>query len=161
MRKSRFFGVLCSFIPGAAHMYLGLKRQGLQLMCLFFLPIVISDFLGISLVFFALPIVWFYSFFDALRKLNGEEPLEDHDILPVKWFADKDFSIAQNKVIAYGLIVIGGIMILNRIALPMVSQFLPYYIRNYIQTGIVAVLFIIGGIKLLAGGKMEKGADQE
>ena len=161
MKKSRFFGTLCSFIPGAAHMYLGLKRQGLQLMALFFFPMVISGLLGIDFVFFALPIIWFYSFFDALRKLNGEEPLEDHDILPIKWITIKDFSIGQNKVIAYGLIIIGGIMILNRIALPIVSRYLPGYIRNYIQTGLVAVLFIIGGLKLLAGGKVEKGADQE
>ena len=161
MRKSRFFGILCSFIPGAAHMYLGLKRQGIQLMALFFFPMIISDLLGISIFFFILPIVWFYSFFDALRKLNGEESLEDHDILPIRWVSDRDFNIGQNKVIAYGLIGLGAIMIFNRIALPIIGSYLPWYVRNYIQTGLVAILFIFGGLKLLAGSKMEKGADKE
>lgn len=159
MKKSRFFGVLCSFIPGAAHMYLGLKRQGLQLMILFFLPMIVSDFLRISVFFFALPIIWFYSFFDALRKLNGEDALEDNDILPIKWIYNNEINIGQNKLIAYGLIILGSIMLLNRIVMPLLGTYFDWQVIEYLRTGVVALLFIAGGIKLLFGGRSERGAD--
>lgn len=159
MKKNKFFGVLCSLIPGAAHLYLGLKRQGLQLMTLFFLPMFISDFLRISVIFFAVPIVWFYSFFDALRKLNGEDSLEDNDIFPIKWISNSEYKIGQNKAIAYGLIALGGIMLLNRIVMPLLSTYFEWQVIEYLRTGVVAILFIAGGIKLLIGGKTERGAD--
>ena len=35
---------------------------------------------------------------------------------------------------------------------------IPYEIRNNLQTGIVALLFIAGGIRILAGGRKEGDA---
>lgn len=70
MRKSRLFSLLCAFWPGAGEMYLGLMRRGLTIMMIFWGVITISAALGINFVIFALPILWFYSFFDTLTLRN-------------------------------------------------------------------------------------------
>lgn len=61
--------VVMSVLPGLGHLYLGLTRRGIQLMigmfvCIAFIPV-------LPMVFpFALTVLWFYSFFDALKRLT-------------------------------------------------------------------------------------------
>ena len=67
--KSTFLTILFSFLPGAGHMYLGLIKQGIQLMVLFFGTIFLSSltvsFFGnvFSLLLFFLPVFFCYSIF--------------------------------------------------------------------------------------------------
>lgn len=70
MRKSRLFSLLCAFWPGAGEMYLGLMKRGLAIMMTFWGVIAVSAGLGINFIIFALPILWFYSFFDTLTLRN-------------------------------------------------------------------------------------------
>lgn len=51
-----------SIVPGAGHMYLGYQSEGLVLMGAFFFSIFFMGWLGISLLLFILPLIWFYSF---------------------------------------------------------------------------------------------------
>ncbi len=126
-----------SIIPGAGHMYLGYQKKGLVLMGIFFFTIFFMGWLGLSLLLFLLPLIWFYSFFDALHIVNGKKLERDEfpDILPN----------IKSEWIGWGLIGIGIFVIVERIIYPLIS----YQIRNYIQTSIVSLIFIIGGIKLL------------
>ncbi|MFY4774997.1 hypothetical protein [Metabacillus sp. RGM 3146] len=61
--------VIMSVLPGLGHLYLGLSRRGIQLMigafvCIAFIPV-------LPMVFpFALTVLWFFSFFDALKRLT-------------------------------------------------------------------------------------------
>lgn len=83
MKKSSFLTTVFSFIPGAGHMYLGYMKRGVSLMVLFCAAIAMTTF--IDLFGFVIPVIWFYSFFDAynLKKLcdanlfNQEFKLQD------------------------------------------------------------------------------------
>lgn len=148
-----------SIIPGAGHMYLGYQRKGLVLMGGFFFAIFFMGWLNLSFLLFLLPLIWFYSFFDAFHTLNGSD-LEDMDIT-------KFLPSIKSEYIGMGLMGIGLIIALQKIFYPILSSILStyidyqivYQIKNYIQTSIVSLIFIIGGIKIL---KMNKNiADDE
>ena len=70
MRKSRLFSLLCAFWPGAGEMYLGLMKRGLAIMVIFWGSIGVMSYLGLEMLLFALPVLWFYSFFDTLTLRN-------------------------------------------------------------------------------------------
>lgn len=158
-KKSKGLAIFFSLMPGAGHMYLGLLRQGLELMAIFFLGIFLSDWLQMNLFMFILPLAWFYSVFDVLNKADYAEALKDED-LPILSFLNKDenWSRKSGKVIGIILIVIGIICLIQRILFPIADRYINYEIRNYIQTGIVALLLIAGGIKLMLGNK--KGGNE-
>ncbi len=140
-----------SIIPGAGHMYLGYQKKGLALMGTFFFTIFFMGWLGLSLLLFILPLIWFYSFFDALNSFDGKD-IEKEEI---------PFILPNIKPewIGWGLIGIGIFIVVERIVYPLI----PHQLRNYIQTSIVSLIFIIGGIKLLAknkdGENNEEGED--
>lgn len=79
IKNKKVIAMALSIIPGAGHMYLNLKEQGVQLMSVFFLPFFLTDLLQINFFMFLVPIVWFYSFFDAMHKAS-EENLENTNI---------------------------------------------------------------------------------
>lgn len=142
-----------SAIPGAGHMYLGYQKKGLVFMGGFFFTIFFMGWLNLSFLLFLLPLIWFYSFFDAFHIINGSN-MEDIDI-------SKILPSIQPRYIGGGLIAIGLIIILQKVLYPVIEQILSpvlqiyivRQIRTYIQTSIVSLIFIIGGIKILRGNK--------
>ncbi len=137
-----------SIIPGAGHMYLGQQKKGLIIMGIFFFTIFFMGWLNLSLFLFVLPLVWFYGFFDAFHSFNGSESIDEKQqlILPN----------IKPQWIGWGLITIGILVILERIAFPLISIFISHEIRNYIQTLFVSLTFIIVGIELLNRNKAIK-----
>jgi hypothetical protein len=146
---------LLSVIPGAGHMFLGYQKLGLELMTLFFFSFFFIDWLRIELFMFIIPVIWFYSMFDALHKASGDgAPAEEDNLSLLELIGQNSNRWSGSKLLGYGLIIIGALLIFDRIISPMI----PYEIRNNLQTGIVALLFIAGGIRILAGGRKEGGA---
>lgn len=133
-----------SIIPGAGHMYLGYQKKGLTIMGAFFFTVFFMGWLNLSLFLFVLPLIWFYSFFDALHSVNGTN-IDDEKI-------SFNFPHIKPEWIGWGLIAMGVLIVIERILYPLI----PYEIRNYIQTSIVSIVFIIGGIKLLAKNNIEE-----
>ncbi|MBM7614319.1 hypothetical protein [Alkaliphilus hydrothermalis] len=166
MKINRFFGTLLCFFPGAAHLYLGLKKQGVQLMALFLLPMFVTELIRISGLMFILPIIWFYAFFDGLRKINGHDELIDRNIAIFDWVLDwyygkhHGFSV-KNKAIAYCLIGLGVLMILERILMPIVLIEFGYRVREYLYMGFVSLLLIGGGVMLLKSGIKEEEGEKK
>ena len=82
MKKSSFWTFVFSLFPGAGHMYLGLMKKGASLMLLFCFVFALSGFFNLTFLMMFLPVIWFYSFFDAmnLRHIPYEDRLaqEDH-----------------------------------------------------------------------------------
>jgi hypothetical protein len=152
MKKGKkTMALLLSCIPGTGHMYIGLQRQGLEYMSMFFFIIFFGNWLNLDFVMFLIPIIWFYSFFDVLKKTSMEGPVPDDDIFSSNlfngennWFKDK------NKIFGYILVGLGLVLILENIVLPSIDN---WEYRRYIETGIAAALFIGGGVKLLMGTK--------
>ncbi|EEK62821.1 Multi-TM2 domain protein [Bacillus cereus Rock4-2] len=162
-KKSKTFASILAMFPGAGHMYLGLQRRGLQLMAAFLLSIYLLDLLRLSAFLFLVPIIWFYSFFDALQQTAkyGKERVQDEPII--------DYFINHQRWIGIGLITLGGYYLLNQTVLPILNDYFVtifnihlselYY--RYFQTSIVALLLIGGGFKLLLGNKENKGGTSE
>ncbi len=155
-KKSKVIAMLLSVFPGAGHMYLGLQRRGLQLMAAFLFSIYILDVLHLSLFLFLIPIIWFYSFFDSMQQLSryGKEEFKDEPI--VSWL------INHQKWVGIGLVALGCFYLFDQALIPLLdrlfNEFQVYYwAKSYLQTAIVAILLIGGGLKLLLGTKRKKG----
>lgn len=154
-KKSKTIATFLSIFPGAGHLYLGLQRRGIQLMAAFLFSIYILDVLRLGIFLFLIPIIWFYSLFDSLQISSkyGKEPLEDTPIIA--------YLINQQKWLGIGLVLLGLYYMTTNIFLPALSPMLTeifnidvrYWFEQYLQTAIVCVLLIGGGIKLLAGSK--------
>lgn len=151
--KNKMVATLLSMFPGAGHMYLGLQRRGLQLMAFFLFSIYILDMLRLSFFLFLIPIIWFFSFFDALQQVSryqeGKEPLQD---VP---FVDR--LLNHQKWIGIGLVLLGGFYLLDHMFVEvfrgLVDEYTYYFIQRNFQTTVVALLLILGGVKLLRGSK--------
>ncbi|MFT4414617.1 hypothetical protein ACLM5H_12230 [Fredinandcohnia humi] len=161
-RKSKTLATVLSMFPGAGHMYLGLQKRGLQLMVAFLFAIYILDILRLSLFLFLIPIIWFYSFFDALQKVSkhGEEDLED---IPVV-----SYLVNHQKWFGIGLIALGLYYMFDSIVVPALGPILEYELGldiqylyyNYFQGTIICILLIGGGLKLIFGSKTRKESAQ-
>lgn len=137
--KSKWMTIFFSFVPGAGHMYLGLMNQGIRLMTGFFLAVFLMGWLGISFIGFILPVLWCYSVFGAyhLYQSGQTEDIEQVAVFP--------FIMDHSKLVGWGLILFGVIIIAERILFPYIS----WEIQNCLRTGVVAVLLILGGVLLL------------
>jgi hypothetical protein len=93
-KKSKFLTFLFSLVPGVGHYYLGLMKRGLQFMVAFGAAIGVLIFFATMshgpvealapIMGIVLPIIWFYSLFDALHlasKIKNGEAVEDSNIL--------------------------------------------------------------------------------
>ena len=79
---------------------------------------------------------------------------EDKDIMLVSWFKGKGVWIKEPaKTMGYLLLLLGCFLLFEKIALPEIEKLISWDIRNYIQTGLVALLFIAGGFKLIMGSR--------
>ena len=130
-----------SVIPGAGHMYLGYQKKGLVIMGAFFFSIFFMGWLGISMLLFLLPLIWFYSFFDAMHIADGSQDEMKNQVL--------DFLKIKHEWIGFALVGIGVMILLERLLYPLIN----YEIRRYIQTSIVSLIFISIGIYMLIKNK--------
>ncbi|MDQ0192936.1 hypothetical protein [Paenibacillus wynnii] len=151
-RRSKVLATLLSAFPGAGQMYLGLQKRGLQLMLLFLGSIYVMDLLRLSVLFFLIPVIWFYSLFDGLQLVSryGREELQDKPVV-------EGFMNHQGWLGA-GLLALGLYYILANVAVPALDIRFPewrlqYRFSTYLKTVIVSILLIGGGVKLLIGSK--------
>ncbi|MBP1967788.1 hypothetical protein [Paenibacillus aceris] len=147
-RKNRTLATIIAIFPGAAHLYLSMNKRGIQLMAIFLFSIYVLDVLRLSLFFFLIPILWFFSFFDALQNISKYEngTLIDKPIVE-NW-------TAYHRSIGFVLILLGGYYVFKEVIVQFLYQLFPnanymYWLNNFGQTLIVAVILIGGGIKLL------------
>ncbi|WP_339256096.1 multi-tm2 domain protein [Paenibacillus sp. FSL R5-0713] len=157
-RRSKVLATLLSAFPGAGHLYLGLQKRGMQLMFLFLGSIYVLDLLHLSVFLFMIPLIWFYSFFDGLQCSSryGREPLIDQPIF-------KDWARHQ-RLIGFGIAALGLYYLTIRLVIPQLNELFPnafmtYEIRSYLNTVIVSLLLIFGGLKLLFGKQRGTGTN--
>ncbi|MFJ7738821.1 DUF6677 family protein [Lysinibacillus sp. NPDC097287] len=157
-KKSKTLATLLSIFPGAGHMYLGLQKRGLQLMAAFLLGIYILDILRLSLFLFLIPIIWFYSFFDALQKvsMHGEEELDDIPMI--------SYFVNHQKWLGISMLTLGLYYLVANVIIPALAPTLKlnlgidieYWYYNYFQVSVICILLIGGGLRLLFGSKSRK-----
>ena len=155
-KKSKFATVILSAVPGLGHMYLGWQQRGLQFMLTFFLMIFLMDQSGgLSLFTFLLPVIWFYSLFDALQCYEEIPPPREKQLDSWHWVFQKQ------KWVGIGLIVIGGLLLINKLLFPILLRFLDYDMIQSIGVSLVALLLIAGGIRLAWGKPIPPPETQE
>lgn len=180
--KNRFFTFVFSLMPGAGQMYHGLMKKGISLMTLFFGVIALSTLTYLSAVLFVLPVIWFYSFFDTVNRMNM--PIAEMRLLKDEWLflghsssgdgrrSDlfESFMKTRHVILGAGLILIALWIILNLFFGEwydatvwslggVISENTYYVIRRVVQTFptlIIPLICILLGVKLIGGGKKEK-----
>lgn len=160
-KKSLFFTFCCSLVPGAGEMYMGLYKQGISLMILFFGVGAIGGWTGVEVLWAIAPVVWFFSFFHThnLRSMPEDEFLEEKD----RYFLFQDFDMAnaddflkRNKKIIAIALILWGICMLVQICMNLLDPFFGGFLwelawRMNGNTGriIVAVAMLLCGFYLL------------
>lgn len=144
-------------MPGAGHMYLGLTRQGIQLMLLFLSNFFIAASFNLEFLAVFLPIIWFYSVFDVRSKSLYEGTLPNNN-LPIFSDIDSIDDVFKNKhaekYIAYILILMGFLSLLNNIVIPILGRYYDYQILLYIKHFVISLILIVVGFILLKGKKV-------
>lgn len=172
-KKNSFLTFIFAFLPGGGQMYMGFMKEGISLLSVFALIIFLGSWLNISPITFVLPVIWFYSFFDAMNKmsLTNEqlENLEDKYLFQL----DKLPSFNPNLFMKYKLyiallFIFVGLSILWNNTLSVFSAFLPTYITDILYSVsdrvpqlIISFLIICVGIKLITGKKEELKSERD
>lgn len=166
-RKNGFWTFVFSLCPGAGEMYMGLYKQGISLMVLFWGLGIICGWAHLELLWFLEPVIWFYSFFHVhnLASLPDEEfySIEDdyifHFISPSE--QGKEFYKNNRRILAYILIFMGTITTWNSM-LNLLYEYLPETIYFYIRHLSYDLPKFLAGIGIiLLGAAMIRGKKKE
>lgn len=164
-KRSGFFTLCVSLVPGAGEMYMGLYKQGISLMSAFWGIIFIGSWAGLEVFFAALPVIWCYSFFRThnFRNMSEEEFLlqEDRFLIcnDIDFVGIEDMMKSHRKLVA-GILIFLGVCMLGQISLnvfrPLLEDFLGglfWHISHYAAKFCVGVVIIASGIYMLKNGK--------
>jgi len=158
LKHSKRVAIFFSLMPGAGHMYLGLVRQGIQLMLLFFSIMFMSASFQMEFLAIFLPIIWFYSIFDVRLKNLKEDPLVDADLPIFANAASKEYFSNRNLVeryIAYILIIMGIFSMINNLIIPVLSRYIDYYYIRCFKSLVISILLISIGIFMIKEKKLK------
>lgn len=174
-KKNKILFFLFSLIPGAAHMYIGLVKRGLVIMLALVAGAGLAMMADTPAFLLVLPVLWFYSFFDAWNKYHlPEEKLTkvQDDILfflnamPENVRSDPRFKkVASANVLKVGgivAIIAGAYLIWDQIIVRVLIRLLSdtgaeilSQISYKLPQVAVAVILIVVGIKLISHKKRE------
>lgn len=162
-QKRGFLLFICSLIPGAGEMYMGLFKQGISIMTLFWVIIALAGGLNLDYLVVLLPVIWFYSFFHVhnLKDLPEEEfyAVEDNYILHLDLlFHDTKRLTSKYQKAGAILLIIFGVSIFWNSFRDLLYWIIPGYLGDLIQSVmynvppvIVAILIILAGFHMLTG----------
>lgn len=157
-KKSKALATILSIFPGAGHMYLGLQKRGFQLMAFFLLTIFVLDVLKLSFFLFLVPLIWCFSFFDALQKVSKHNEEEQLDVPVVSYLMN------HQKWIGIGLLALGLYYLFDNALVPVFGEMFREYVGidierwyyEYFQVFVICILLIGGGLKLIWGSRVKK-----
>lgn len=174
-KKNKILFFLFSLIPGAAHMYIGLVKRGLVIMLALVAGAGLAMMADTPAFLLVLPVLWFYSFFDAWNKYHlPEEKLtkvqDDFlfflNAMPENVRSDPRFKKAASanvlKVGGIVAIIAGAYLIWDQIIVRVLIRLLSdtgaeilSQISYKLPQVAVAVILIVVGIKLISHKKRE------
>lgn len=173
-KKNKFFTFLCSFLPGAAEMYMGFMKMGISLLAVFFASCAFPVLIQASDVFICVAFgIWIFGFFHA-RNLAATDEQEFEKIqdqfIWEEYTEGKPVNISGKtgrKVLAWILILVGAAILWHNFKdfmyrlIPDVLWETCYPVVSNIPGTIFAVLIIFIGIKLIAGKKQALGLEEK
>lgn len=174
-KKNKILFFLFSLIPGAAHMYIGLVKRGLVIMLALVAGAGLAMMADTPAFLLVLPVLWFYSFFDACNKYHLPEDklakVQDDflfflNAMPENVRSDPRFKkVASANVLKVGgivAIIAGAYLIWDQIIVRVLIRLLSdtgaeilSQISYKLPQVAVAVILIVVGIKLISHKKRE------
>lgn len=172
-KKNKILFFLFSLIPGAAHMYIGLVKRGLVIMLALVAGAGLAMMADTPAFLLVLPVLWFYSFFDAWNKYHLPEDklakVQDDflfflNAMPENVRSDPRFKkVASANVLKVGgivAIIAGAYLIWDQIIVRVLSRSdtgaeILSQISYKLPQVAVAVILIVVGIKLISHKKRE------
>lgn len=174
-KKNKILFFLFSLIPGAAHMYIGLIKRGLVIMLAFVAGAGLAMMTDVPALLLLLPVLWFYSFFDAWNKYHLPEDklakVQDDFLfflngMPQNMRSDPRFKkVASASVLKIGgiaAVIVGAYLLWDKIIVNVLSRLLSETgagILSEVSCRLpqiaVAVLLIVIGVKLITHKKRE------
>lgn len=159
MRKSKFLSFIFGMIPGAGQMYLGYMKRGASLMGLFCLIIAVSSIFYLGILTIALPVVWFYAFFDTLNLYAmsyDRYNVKDDYLFHLSQFAPLRnifTSGEQYKIGGICCILFGLYMLYSTFLSSIIYNLFPdlYYVIRRLPTVAIALIIIWFGFYLVTG----------
>lgn len=146
--KNKVLTFFLSIVPGVGHLYLGLMTRGVQFLITFFSSIFFIVMTELGPLSILLPIIWFYSFFDALQHYQ----LIQNGIIEDKPLFIWNQGFVNQKWLAYVLIGLGGYLIMEN-GLNLFSRYFDWHYFYQFRTIFVALVFILIGMVLLRSSK--------
>lgn len=176
--KNKFLTFVLACIPGAGQMYHGLMKRGISLMLLFWGIIGVSVVTYLGVLNILLPIVWFYSFFDAVNRMNT--PIDELKTIKdgYLFFDGRSQAFAgrmegnstfrrlfqeRHLIIGWLLIAVAAWILINNLFggwlgysfwAPFIGESAYYALRDFVRTIpalVVPVVCVVIGIKLIVG----------
>lgn len=174
-KKNKILFFLFSLIPGAAHMYIGLVKRGLVIMLALVAGAGLAMMADTPAFLLVLPVLWFYSLFDAWNKYHLPEDklakVQDDflfflNAMPENVRSDPRFKkVASANVLKVGgivAIIAGAYLIWDQIIVRVLVRLLSdtgaeilSQISYKLPQVAVAVILIVVGIKLISHKKRE------
>ena len=176
MKKNGILTLLFALIPGAGEMYQGYMKRGLSIITMFCLSIALSAWMGISIFYIGVPILYMYSFFDTfnLRAQIGLDAAPADDYLVHFDMRDRrleQLMAERHKLLGWLLIACGGMMAYQNIIMNTLGDLLwrwgkespifraLYLVMDQLPEVLVCVVLIVCGIWLVKGPHPAKKPD--
>lgn len=171
-QKNRFFTFVVSCCPGAGEMYMGLYKQGIGLMGLFFGTGALVAWLGLGeFLLFICPIVWCYSFFHthSLRGMSEEAfaAVEDKFFFEdyVDWSRDWQFTKKHRRLFGVVLLLI-ALSVLWRQGMNLLGYYfsIPNFLwglSSSLPQLVIAVVILVVALRLMREPKEENAETEE
>ena len=166
-KKNNIFTFFCSFIPGAAEMYMGFMKMGFSIMTIFVISFIIPVIFHIEILLCSSALIWFFAFFHARNVATSDN--ETFLSLEDKWIWESFINMERvpslnrvyQKWFAIILIIVGFGSLLNN-CMNMIYNLIPdnlwnvlYPIVNQIPKIFISIILIVIGMKMIRGKKEE------
>jgi hypothetical protein len=152
--NKNLLAILLNIVPGAGHIFLGLKEKGFQLTTYFFILYFISEISGLDILNIPVALLWLYCILDTIN-LTTYTTYESKETELVKFDAFSMLSSLKTKLHWLGgiLITLGLLVIFNRAAVDFIDPEFLRLFNQYFKDGLVSIILIVLGIKMVLGNK--------
>ncbi|MGM9973827.1 MAG: hypothetical protein ACI33K_07305 [Clostridiaceae bacterium] len=155
--NEKLIAVFLSIIPGAGHFYLKRKKEGIRLLSVFIIIFLVYSLAPLQVLSLMMILVIIYTLmnlkevFSEPSNEEGEEVIEFNEIINSSYM----------KYLGIGFIVLGILILFNKIALSFIDTELLREVLSYMREGIISAVLILLGVKLIFTNKFRKGDDNE
>ncbi|MCM1991993.1 hypothetical protein [Oceanirhabdus seepicola] len=148
--QEQILSIFLSIMPGAGHMYLGAMNQGVQIMTSFLVLLYLSNLTGVMLFLIGSIIIWFYSMFDMVHRVSGSSIYDDGEEFILFTIVRRlTVNSNSNKVIGILFVLVGALIIGNKIILPELFRYLDHRVISLAKMGFISLIFILVGFRLI------------